>query len=63
VRDEHGETVKWYGSSTDIEDRKRAEERLRKGAQELQRGEFYLEEGQRLAAIWEAGFRAVRSRS
>jgi PAS domain S-box-containing protein len=40
VRDEHGETVKWYGSSTDIEDRKRAEERPRKDAQELQRSEF-----------------------
>jgi PAS domain-containing protein len=48
LRDEHGEIVKWYGSSIDIEDRKRAEERLRKDAQELQRSEFYLAEGQRL---------------
>jgi formate hydrogenlyase transcriptional activator len=51
LRDEHGEIVKWYGSSIDIEDRKRAEERLRKHAQELQRSEFYLAEGQRLAHI------------
>src|SRR3954469_1154224 len=51
LRDEHGEIVKWYGSSIDIEDRKRAEERLREDAQELQRSEFYLAEGQRLAHI------------
>jgi formate hydrogenlyase transcriptional activator len=49
LRDEHGEIVRWYGSSIDIEDRRRAEERLRKDAQELQRSEFYLAEGQRLA--------------
>src|SRR5229473_2654847 len=29
LRDEQGNIVKWYGSSTDIEDRKRAEEALR----------------------------------
>jgi PAS domain S-box-containing protein len=29
LRDEHGDIVKWYGSSTDIEDRKRAEEARR----------------------------------
>jgi PAS domain S-box-containing protein len=29
LRDEDGEVVKWYGSSIDIEDRRRAEERLR----------------------------------
>jgi PAS domain S-box-containing protein len=49
LRDEHGEIVKWYGSSIDIEDRMRAEERLREDAQELQRSEFNLAEGQRLA--------------
>jgi PAS domain S-box-containing protein len=42
VRDEAGDIVKWYGSSIDIEDRKRAEE-----AQ--QRTEFFLAEGQRLS--------------
>jgi len=42
LRDANGNIVKWYGSSLDIEDRKRAEE-------ELRRSEFYLSEGQRLA--------------
>jgi PAS domain S-box-containing protein len=35
LRDESGSIVKWYGSSTDIEDRKRAEERLRRSEAEL----------------------------
>ena len=42
LRDGRGNIVKWYGSSLDIEARKRAEE-------ELRRSEFYLSEGQRLA--------------
>jgi formate hydrogenlyase transcriptional activator len=37
LRDETGKIVKWYGSSTDIEDRKRAEERLRQDERELRR--------------------------
>jgi PAS domain S-box-containing protein len=49
VRDGCGEIVKWYGSSIDIEDRKRAEVQLRRSTEELQRSEFYLAEGQRLA--------------
>jgi PAS domain S-box-containing protein len=49
LHDEHGNIVKWFGSSIDIEDRKCAEEHLRRSAQELQRSEFYLAEGQRLA--------------
>ena len=49
LHDEHGNIVKWFGSSIDIEDRKCAEEQLRRSAQELQRSEFYLSEGQRLA--------------
>src|SRR5579859_7316942 len=49
VRDACGQIVKWYGSSIDIEDRKRAEEQLRRSTRELQRSEFYLAEGQRLA--------------
>src|ERR1700736_6130330 len=36
-RDETGKIVKWYGSSTDIEDRKRAEEKLRQDERELRR--------------------------
>ncbi|MCK1616451.1 PAS domain-containing protein [Bradyrhizobium sp. 159] len=35
LRDDHGNIVKWYGSSTDIEDRKRAEERLRRSEAKL----------------------------
>ena len=41
LRDANSNIVKWYGSSLDIEARKRAEE-------ELRRSEFYLSEGQRL---------------
>jgi PAS domain S-box-containing protein len=40
--DDHGNIVKWYGSSTDIEDRKRAEE-------ELRRSEAKLVEAQRVS--------------
>src|SRR2546428_13981537 len=29
VRDEHGRTLRWYATGTDIDDRKRAEERVR----------------------------------
>jgi PAS domain S-box-containing protein len=49
LRHECRQIVKWYGSSIDIEDRKRAEVQLRQSTQELQRSEFYLAEGQRLA--------------
>src|SRR5277367_976509 len=41
LRDQRGDIVKWYGSSLDIEERKRAEKAW-------QRNEFYLAEGQRL---------------
>ena len=51
VRDGCGQIVKWYGSSIDIEDRKRAEGQLRRSTQDLQKSEFYLAEGQRLAHI------------
>jgi formate hydrogenlyase transcriptional activator len=49
LRDANGHIVKWYGSSLDIDERKTAEEQLRHNAEELQRSEFYLAEGQRLA--------------
>ncbi|HET6931540.1 MAG TPA: PAS domain-containing protein [Candidatus Acidoferrum sp.] len=49
LRDANGDIVKWYGSSLDIEERKMAEEQLRRNAEGLQRSEFYLAEGQRLA--------------
>jgi PAS domain S-box-containing protein len=42
LRDESGKIVKWYGTNVDIEDRKRAEE-------ELRRSEAFLAEGQRLS--------------
>jgi PAS domain S-box-containing protein len=51
IRDGSGQIVKWYGSSIDIEDRKRAEVQLRLSTQELERSEFYLAEGQRLAHV------------
>ena len=35
--DEQGNVVKWFGSNTDIEDRKRAEEKLRQDELELRR--------------------------
>jgi PAS domain S-box-containing protein len=35
LRDEHGRILRWYASGTDIDDRKRAEEALRKSEQEL----------------------------
>jgi PAS domain S-box-containing protein len=42
LRDEFGTIVKWYGTNIDIEDRKRADE-------ELRRSEALLAEGQRLS--------------
>ena len=36
LRDELGQIVKWYGSSIDIDDRKRAEEKVRQNEKELQ---------------------------
>jgi len=42
LRDEQGNIVKWYGSSIDIEDRRRAEDAVR-------RSEAYLSEAQRLS--------------
>jgi PAS domain S-box-containing protein len=52
ARDERGEIVKWYGSSIDIEDRKQAEEQLR-------RNDFHLTEGQRLAHMGSWAFDAT----
>jgi PAS domain S-box-containing protein len=51
LRDANGNIVKWYGSSLDIEERKTAEEQLRRNAKELQRSQFYLAEGQRLGHL------------
>jgi PAS domain S-box-containing protein len=49
LRDANGNIVKWYGSSLDFDERKTAEELLRVKAEELQRSEYYLAEGQSLA--------------
>jgi formate hydrogenlyase transcriptional activator len=35
LRDEHGNVVNWYGTNTDIEDRKRVEEKLRQDEMEF----------------------------
>jgi PAS domain S-box-containing protein len=43
LRDESGAIIKWHGTSIDIEDRKRAED-------ELRRNEAFLAEGQRLSS-------------
>ncbi|MEM5314923.1 PAS domain-containing protein [Paraburkholderia sp. JHI869] len=52
LRDQDGNVVKWYGINIDIDDRKRAEE-------ELRRSEAFLAEGQALARMgnfsWDAG--------
>ena len=48
LRDERGAIVKWFGSSIDIDDRKRAEERTWQTTQNLQRSELYLQQGERL---------------
>ena len=37
VRDERGKVIRWYGTSTDIEDLKQAEEKLRQDERELRR--------------------------
>jgi PAS domain S-box-containing protein len=52
LRNQQEEIVKWYGSSIDIQDRKSAEESLR-------RSEFYFAEAQRLTHmaswVWQVG--------
>jgi len=55
LRDEDGKIVKWYGVTTDIEDRKRAEEALRVLSRDLQESKAKLEEAQRITHVgyWE----------
>jgi PAS domain S-box-containing protein len=55
LRDEDGNIVKWYGATTYIEDRKRAEEALRTLSRDLQESKAKLEEAQRVAHLgyWE----------
>ncbi len=68
LRDEHGNVVKWYGVSIDIEDRKQAEEALRSSEREqrhiaaqLERERARLVEAQEMAKIgsWEAELQSL----
>jgi PAS domain S-box-containing protein len=52
LRDASGKIVKWYGTGIDIEDRKRAEEQLR-------RSEAYLSEAQRLSRTGSFGWQVT----
>jgi C4-dicarboxylate-specific signal transduction histidine kinase len=52
LRDESGKVIKWYATAYDIEDRKRAEDALR-------RGEAYLAEAQRLNVTGSFGWRVA----
>jgi len=52
LRGRHANILRWYGTLTDIEDRKRAEEAL-------QQNQFYLSEGQRLAHMGSWAFNAT----
>jgi PAS domain S-box-containing protein len=58
IVDDQRKIVRWFGSSTDIDDQKGAEAALRKTTDELRRSEFYLAEGQRLAGIGSWSFTA-----
>jgi PAS domain S-box-containing protein len=52
LRDQHGKIVRWYGTLTDIEDRKRAEKAL-------EQSQMYLTEGQRVAHMGSWAFNAA----
>jgi PAS domain S-box-containing protein len=54
-RDQHGKIVRWYGTLTDIEDRKRAGEALQLMSEDLQGSKVKLEEAQRITHVgyWE----------
>jgi PAS domain S-box-containing protein len=55
LRDQHGNVVRWYGTLTDIEDRKRAEEARQLLSRDLQESKAKLEEAQRITHVgyWE----------
>jgi PAS domain S-box-containing protein len=52
-RDEHGNIVKWYGASIDIEDRKRAEEEIKRLKDQLHRENVALREEIDKASMFE----------
>ena len=47
LRDESGNIVNWYGTDTDIDDRKRAEGELEKAFEEIKRLKDRLHDGNR----------------
>ncbi len=51
LRDEQGRTVRWYGTRTDIEERKQAEEKLRQAHAELARVTRVVTMGELAASI------------
>jgi PAS domain S-box-containing protein len=55
LRDQHANILRWYGTLTDIEDRKRAEEALQVLSRDLQESKTKLEEAQRITHVgyWE----------
>jgi PAS domain S-box-containing protein len=55
LRDRHGRIVRWYGTLTDIEDRKRAEEALQSISRDLHESKTRLEEAQSITHVgyWE----------
>src|SRR6202035_3963546 len=55
LRGRHGNIVNWYGTLTDIEDRKRGEEALQLTSHDLQDSKAKLEEAQRITHVgyWE----------
>jgi len=52
-RDERGKIVKWYGASVDIEDRKRAEEEIKRLKEQVQRENVALREEIDKASMFE----------
>ena len=52
-RDEHGNIVKWYGASVDIDDRKRAEEEVKRLKNQLHRENIALREEIDKASMFE----------
>jgi PAS domain S-box-containing protein len=58
LRDRHRRIVGWYGTLTDIEDRKRAEDALQSISRDLHESKARLEEAQRITHVgyWERDF-------
>jgi formate hydrogenlyase transcriptional activator len=59
ARDANGQIARWFGSCLDIDDRRRVEGELRETTDELQKSQFCLNEGQRLAHLGSWSFGAA----